>query len=1226
MTSLSFSPRLRVLTVVGAVLALPIYPAKAENQIVERPLAPRSGPRGATLFQNMGPEQTGIVTSNPYDDPRMWGDLYQEFVYGSIGTGVAIGDYDNDGRPDLFVVNKTGQGRLFRNLGNWHFEDVTEKAGLLAGPQGAWTNKAKQWFGVGAASDASAIPWTQGVTFADVNNDGLLDIYICRFNAPNLLYINQGDGTFKEEAGPRGVAVVDSSVMAAFCDYDRDGKLDLYLQTNLLDAKAHPSGQRDYLFHNNGDGTFTDVTAKAGMSGESQGHSAIWWDFDQDGWPDLYVANDFVAPDRLFHNNHDGTFTDVINGVVPHMPHSSMGADLGDVNNDGLIDFLVADMAATTHEKDQRGLAEIRVKSNTAASEVGLSPQYMRNALYINTGTGRMLEAAFLASLAKTNWTWSVLLADLDNDGRLDAFFTNGTVREFHNIDVEQRMSASESFAERVRAIKDSPPLDEPNLAFRNLGDLNFEEVGHLWGLDRMGVSFGAALGDLDGDGDLDLVFSNFQSGVTVLRNDSEQGHRVTVALRGTKSNRFGIGATVEIETVSGKQIRPLILARGYLSSSEPIVHFGLGDDTLIKHLIVRWPSGAEQTFQNLAVDRSYVITENGDASREASNTARVNPIFVEAGQRLGLASVSAEKSDPGPRRAELRWFGGDHAGPSLAVGHLSSAEAEDVVIGGTTQAPRRWYQLSGDKPARQLAAPWSAEALTIDDGAMLIFDLNGDGANDLMVLKSGTTAADPVAYRAELWLNDGQGHLSPAPDGTLPAIQTSIGAAAAADFERTGKVGVFLGGRGWPAKYPLAPRSFLLANREGKLVDVTDSAAPALKEIGLVNSAVWSDVDGDGAPDLLLAILWGGVRYFHNDGRGHLEDWTERAGFSAAGNGWWTSLASADFNQDGRPDFVAGNVGLNTPFRASIAEPAFLYYGSLAPGTGPIALETETEGGRVYPRLTRGELAEKIPSIMRKFPRNDDYARASVEEIFGSDRLTRARKYTATEFRSGVFLSQPDGTYRFAALPRIAQIAPFQSIVAGDFDGDGLADIYALQNSFAPLPSVGHFDGGLSQLLKGDGRGGFVAVSPKESGLLVPDDARGLAVLGLGAGSQLGFIATRNNASTLAFELARPVESFLRVVLKGSAANRDAIGAKLTLELTNHTSQTAEIRAGQGVVSQSAASCFFGYTAEARPVRLTVRWPDGKKSERDFVKNPLPLANDRSATLVKFDETNGTP
>ncbi|HVU24022.1 MAG TPA: VCBS repeat-containing protein, partial [Opitutus sp.] len=453
----------------GCVLLAGLALATANaTELQEQPLAAKSGPRGATMFAALSPAQTGIVVENRYDDPRMWGERYQKFVYGAIGTGVAIGDYDGDGRPDIYVVSKLEGGRLFRNLGGWKFEDVTARAGV-SGLASGWMDTAKSWIGLGGGAGA---PWFQGATFADVNNDGRLDLYVCRLGQPNLLFINQGDGTFKEEAAARGLALDDASGVGAFCDYDRDGWLDVYVQTNLLDAVKHPVGQRDHLFHNNGDGTFTDVTERAGIRGETQGHSAVWWDYDGDGWPDLYVANDFGPPDTLYRNNRDGTFTNVIDAVVPHMPHSAMGSDLGDVNNDGLIDLLVADMAMTTHEKDQRGQATNRARLDEMREPPGAAPQYMRNALYLNTGAGRMREAAYLAGLAATDWTWSVRLEDLDNDGRLDAFFTNGMVRELNNVDLVARTTAAESPGERVRIMQASPPMAQANLAFRNLGEL----------------------------------------------------------------------------------------------------------------------------------------------------------------------------------------------------------------------------------------------------------------------------------------------------------------------------------------------------------------------------------------------------------------------------------------------------------------------------------------------------------------------------------------------------------------------------------------------------------------------------------------------------------------------------------------------------------------------------------------------------------------------------------
>ncbi len=589
------------LVIVGAVGV----PVASAGEITSAPLAHRSGPRGTTMFTELDPAQTGVVTENNYADPEMWTSRDKEFALGAIGTGMAIGDYDGDGRPDLFVVSKTEACRLFRNLGNWKFQDVTEAAGL--GGEPGWTDAIKSWIGWGGSDESRT--WKQGASFADVDNDGRLDLYLCRFGAANRLFMNQGDGTFREEAAARGLALGDGSGVGAFCDYDRDGWLDVYIQTNLLDAAAHPNGQRDHLFHNNGDGTFTDATDRAGIAGETLAHSATWWDYDGDGWPDLYVANDFTPPDNLYRNNRDGTFTDVIDQVVPHMPYSAMGSDSGDVDNDGRIDFLAADMAATTHEKDQRGMASSR-EINAVSNRPTGAPQYPRNALYLNTGLGVMREAAELAGLAATDWTWAVRLEDLDNDGRLDAFFTNGMVREFQNADLRDEMVVAESMAESRRIVRSSPVLAESNLAFRNLGQLQFEDIGHAWGLDRSGVSFGAAFADLDGDGDLDLVFANYQGGVTLLRNDCDTGHRVTIALRGRVSNRYGIGSTVRIESASGVQVRSLIVVRGYLSSSEPIVHFGLGNDDRVRRVTVQWPSGCTQIFDDRDVDRHYTITE----------------------------------------------------------------------------------------------------------------------------------------------------------------------------------------------------------------------------------------------------------------------------------------------------------------------------------------------------------------------------------------------------------------------------------------------------------------------------------------------------------------------------------------------------------------------------------------------------------------------------------------
>ncbi len=1173
------------------------WPAPPAGGITETPLAPRPARQGPTMFVELPPNQTGVVTTNNYADPKMWWELNHEFENGAIGTGVAIGDYDGDGRPDIFVVSKTETCRLFRNLGGYRFEDVTDRAG------------------VGDLGAAAGI-WKQGVTFVDVNNDGRLDLYVCRFNAPNLLYINQGDGTFKEMAHAYGLDVTDACGMAAFCDYDRDGWLDVYISCNLLSQSRHPYGQRGYLFHNNGNGTFTNVTQRAGIRGEAQTHSATWWDYDNDGWPDLYVANDFGGPDQLYHNNRDGTFTNVIDQVVPHMPFSAMGSDLGDVNNDGRVDFLVADMASTTHEKDQREMAASRSLATDPPDGSTAAPQIFHSCLYLNTGTGRVLEAAFLAGIAATDWTWSPRFEDLDNDGRLDLFVTNGMYREANNADLLARQMVAESPRERIAVMRDSPVLIERHLAFRNLGDLRFEDVGRAWGLDKRGVSFGSAFGDLSGDGNLDIVYDNYQAGATLLRNDCATGHRVIIALRGragtpealsapkgTVSNRFGVGAVVRVESALGVQVRPLVLARGYASSSEPIVHVGLGDDNVIRRLTVDWPSGRTQTFTDLPVDRRFTITEPAGPAPILLKTEPAAPPgqFAEVGAAMGLALDSREEPVDEIALQRLLPERLNRRGPALAVGDLAGDGRDDVVVGGTTQSAAKILAPAPDGTFRALGTAAVLPVGTVDDGPMLVFDADGDGREDLLVTKGGNSLpAGSPDYQPRLLLNDGRGGFRPAPADALPPLPISVGAAAAADFTHEGRLGVFLGGRVLPGQYPLAPASALLVNRGGRFVDVTDGLAPGLRHVGMVTGALWSDVDGDGWPDLLVTVEWGEVKVFHNrQGRG-FDDWTERAGFAAAGTGWWTSIASADFNGDGWPDYVVGNLGLNTQYRADPAHPALLFYGDFnGDGGEPQIVEAYYEGDRLYPWRNRRDLGAAIPAVLRRYPRNNAYARATLDEILGADRLAAAQRFAATELRSGVFLSQPDGTWRFEPLPRVAQLAPFDGVAAGDFDGDGHADIYAVQNSYAPIPSVGRFDGGLSQLLRGDGRGHFTPVPPAKSGLVVPGDAKALAVVALDQDGWPEFLVSRNNGTMLAFR-NRGVAGrhSLRIALRGPAGNPTAVGARVTVELADGTTQTSEVCAGSGYYSQSTAACFFGYPDANPPKAVRIRWPTGATSE----------------------------
>jgi enediyne biosynthesis protein E4 len=1157
----------------AALVAAAAYAHAGADGIESRPLEPRAHPRGATMFTTLDPAQTGVTATNPYDDPRMWGELYQEFEVGSIGCGVAIGDYDGDGRPDIFVVNKTGKCHLYRNLGGYRFEDVTDKAGIT-GTEGAWNC---------------------GVTFVDINNSGRLDIYLCRFNAPNLLFVNQGDGTFREMAHAYGLDVVSSSVQAYFAEYERKGLLGMYLVTNLLDITRQPAGERDLLFRNNGNGTFTDVTDAAGIAGEGQGHSASWWDYDNDGWPDLYVANDFGLPDKLYHNNRDGTFTNVLDRVLPHTSFSSMGSDTGDLLNDGRISLFVADMARTSHVSDQRTEAVSRSKLKDPPEGSTAAPKYQSNALFINTGTGRALEAAHLAGIAASDWTWAVRFEDFDNDGRQDLFVTNGMNREQNNADLLARMMSAENTTERAKMMHDSPVLADTHLAFRNKGDLELENVSRSWGVDQRSVAFGAATGDLSGDGNLDIVYTTYQGGVVILRNDADTGHVVNVNLRGTVSNRTGVGAVVTVESALGTQTRQLWLARGYMSSSEPMLHFGLGADTRIRRMTVTWPSGRFQSFEDLPVDRRYTITESGAPAPAPAAQARPAR-FREVSADLGLAVAAREEPVDETNQQPLLPLRLNRRGPALSVADLGGTGREDIIVGGTTLDSLQVLRRSGDGGYARLDASFAGVSAGADDGPVLAFDAAGTGRMDLLVTKGGNAlGADAPEYQPRLYLNDGHGGFRPAPEDALPPLPISAGAVAAADFLHDGRLGVFIGARLVPGQYPQAPRSALLANRGGRFEDITDTFAPGLRQVGMVTSALWSDVDGDGWPDLLVTLDWGGVRYFHNNAGRGLEDWTERSGFSSAGTGWWTSIAAIDLTHDGRLSYVVGNVGLNTPYHADRTHPALLFSGDFRGNGSSQLIEAYYEGDKLYPWRTRRDLGASIPSILKRFPRNDAYASATLEQILGPDKLAKADRYAATELQSGVLLAQPGGSFRFTPLPRIAQVAPLQGLVAGDL-GDGLPCLFAAQNSFAPIPSVGRFDGGLGQLLRWNGTG-FDSVPPAESGLVVPGDAKAVVRADL-AGSP-GILVSRNAGTVLAFAgTGAPGRHWVRVALEGPAGNPTAVGARVTLVFADGSSFSQEVTAGGCLYGQTSPVCWFSASDDNPAARLRVRWPAGSTVE----------------------------
>lgn len=1105
----------------------------------------------------------------------MWGALYTEFQGGEIGTGVAIGDLDCDGMLDIYVVNKNRPNQLFRQAAPFRFEDISASAGAPGGPT-----------------------WSTGVTLADVNNDGALDIYACQFAGPNLLYINDGRGRFTEGAAAAGIDMVSGSVIGAFEDYDRDGDLDLFVATNIMDANNHPEGEVSRLFRNRGDGTFEDVSAIAGISGErARSHAAIWFDYNGDGWTDLYVSNDFSEPDFFYRNNGDGTFTNMLAEAVAHTPWFSMGADYADINNDGLFDFFVADMAGTTHYKSKVTMGDMGgIVNDMDALE---TPQYMKNAVYLNSGTDRSLEVAKITGLGSSDWTWSPRFEDLDNDGWVDLHITNGMVRSFINSDLVNRTKLAQSQQEVIAMVRNSPRLDEANITLRNMGDLKFKKVHADWGLDHVGVSFGSALADLDRDGDMDLVYANLDDTVSLYRNDAPGGNSISISLKGTASNSHGIGARVFVKSSHGMQARANTVSRGSLSSSPAVMHFGLGVDERADSVRIEWPSGHVQELGSLPANAHYAVTEppgRPEPPAVIHGRPASSGIFADEAEQRGLDRFNVERVFDDTLRQSLLPNRMNTLGGGVAWCDVDGDDRADIFFTGSAGHPGALYIAGGNGGYSRSPYPQPWDTASDVEGMSPVFlDVNGDGAPDLLV-SSGSTESDAGSdnYRARLYLNDGRGAFKEVPAAGFPIEPFSASIATAGDFDRDGDLDVFIGGRVVPGEYPVAPRSALLENRDGRLIDVTERVMPPLRDIGMVTGALWTDVDRDGWSDLLVVGEWMSPRLFRNDGGAGFTETTASAGLAEL-TGWWNSVESADVNNDGYIDYVLGNVGLNTKYHASPGHPAKIYFADIE-GTGTCEIiEAKFEGDRFYPVRGRSCSSRAMPSLKEKFPTFHAFGSALLTEVYSPEKLEKSLELEANELASGVLVNDGSGRFEFRPFPRSAQTSPIFGISARDFDGDGNVDIVGVQNFAGPQVETGHFDGGIGIMLKGDGLGGFRALTAQESGIVLPGDSRGVASGDANLDGWPDLVVARINgrASLLAGKPCENGHSF-GVHLSDAGGNPAGIGARLTLRYKDGSRQAAELCSGSGYQSQSEPVAFFGYKEGNEPVEIEVRWPDG--------------------------------
>jgi hypothetical protein len=1103
--------------------------------------------KGGLHFTSMEPSVTGVYFTNTITESDSLNMFVNEYTY--MGGGVGIGDFNRDGLPDIFLAGNQVSSKLYLNKGGMHFEDVTARAGLTTST------------------------WCTGVSVVDINNDGWPDIYVCVSGRvpgerrKNLLFINQHDLTFREQAEAYGLADTSYSTQAVFFDYDKDGRLDMYLLNHTLDD-YHPNDirdrkvdsnamARDRLFHNEGivpgmdHPFFQDVSRKAGIVEDGNGLGVVVSDVNGDGYPDIYVANDYIRNDLLWLNNKDGSFTNCIASALRHQSYSSMGTDAADLNNDGLPDLMTLDMQPETNQRKKMMYSFLGEERRRLEVTKGYEPEYIHNMLQLNNGN-RMIEGrqtpffseiANMAGMAETDWSWSVLIADLDNDGWKDVHITNGLGRDPTNIDfLEYRhervvqTNVPDSDQEQRRAfmerLSEMGPVKLRNYIFRNKGDLRWEDVSAEAGITEATISNGAAYVDLDNDGDLDLVTNNVNGYAGILRNDLRDtvklagsdgagivvsagsgtggtagaANFLTLQLQGDALNPEGIGALVYTYSPGVCQVLEQYPVRGYLSSVDSRLHVGLGN-AVPDSIKVIWPDGKRQVLVGPGINKMVEISyedalDKADASNSEkptqANTALPQPWFTEAAATINTVFQHRETFFYDYAFQPLIQQKYSQEGPFMSVGDVNGDGREDLFIGGAFRQSGKLFLQAGD-------GTFQGKEITVgtkneEDLGNLFFDADGDGDLDLLVA-GGSTEFESNSWfcRPRLYLNDGKGNFKMDSTAFPAQVITPGKAVAVADMDGDGDLDVFVGGRVALGVFPEPPRSFLLRNEHGKFRDVTDAVCPALKNPGLVNAAIWTDIDGDKKPDLILAGDWMSIRVFRNNGS-TMTEITAPAGFKNL-PGFWRSIAVADINHDGYPDIVAGNLGSNNPFHISterpaelvakdfdgngIVEPLFCYY-----------IKDEDGGYRLLPGISRDLWATQMPSIKKVYDKNELYAKARMDEIFTKDMMDGATILDCREVRSGWFENDHKGRFIFHPFPSLAQIAPVNAIVCMDVDGDGNMDVLLGGNEYQAAVTTGRYDASYGVLLKGDGHGGFSAVGPAASGLILDGDVKDLKVV----------------------------------------------------------------------------------------------------------------------------------
>ena len=1142
-----------------------------------------------TLFEEVPSSHSGIHFNNKIVENDSLNPLDVTNIYN--GGGVGVGDFNNDGFQDLYFTGNVVSNKLYLNKGNLKFDDVTEEARV--GGEGRWC---------------------RGVSVIDINNDGWMDIYVCVSMSKdpekrqNLLYINQGldkNGVpvFKEMAKEYGLNDTTHSTMAAFFDYDNDGDLDMYLAVNEILPEFNPAVYRPKitngsfpstgrLYRNDWDPVlkhpvFTNVTKQAGVTIEGYGHSVNISDFNNDGWKDIFVTNDFLSNDILYINNHDGTFTDKSATYFKHTSANGMGQDVIDINNDGLPDVVELDMNPEDNYRKKMMMGSNSYQSYLNNDLYGYQYQYTRNTIQLNEGP-RVIsndsigdpvfsDIGFLSGISQTDWSWCPLVTDFDNDGFRDVIITNGFPKDLTDHDFTSFRNQANNIASKSYMLAQIPTVKLHKYAFRNNGNLTFSDVSTSWGLTTPTFSNGAVYVDLDNDGDMDMVVNNINDEASVYKNTSmddpkEHPNYLSVKLEGDSLNLNGLGAFVELHYGGRQQVYEQSPYRGYLSTMQIEPHFGLGNVTTVDSLIIKWPAGKEQILQHVAVNQTIVVNKK-DANLTYSYPSQKidkNALFKEINDSVNIHFTEPAKDfiDFNVQRTLPHKF--SEYGPGLAVGDVDGNGLDDIVSGGSYDYSAQIFlqQPNGTFIQKSLLKAQDTLHKNREDEGVLLFDANGDGHPDLYIASGGYQGVrGSPSFQDKLYINDGKGNFTE-DSNALPKNYTSKFCVRAIDYDKDGDLDLFVSGRVDPANYPKPVSSFIFRNdsKDGhaKFTDVTDAVAPDLKNIGLVCDAIFTDFDNDGWEDLILVGEWMPITFLRND-KGVFKNVTPATGI---GNkvGWWNTIIAGDFNNDGKMDYIVGNVGLNTFYKASDKYPVGIIakdfdnngtYDAF-PSVFLPASQTDTTM-KEFPAQSRDDILKQMIGIRKRYETYKSFANAPMDSIIPEKDRIGAQVLHANYLSSAYLRNDGNGKFTMIPLPVQAQYSVLDGMTVDDFDGDGNADVVINGNDYGTETIIGRYDALNGLMMKGDGNGNFKPQSILESGIYIPGNGKALVKLKSSKGKYL-LAASQNKGAMKIFELNRNIRFIPLKPLDESAI----------VTYKNGKKQKREVGYGSSFLSQS--------------------------------------------------------